>query len=214
MMDARAALAANEPPIAYQILAAIAEFRRKGTLESSLCWPAEELERLAMFAIDAKNKLALAPAAGEPAAPEPGICAYKFDSMVCVADLGHEGSHVTSNERFPHGLAIGGAAAPPRAPSAANRLCPQCGAPILQAGSWGPSNLKVCVRCGAPSDQWDRFLVDGSVPPVAGPWLNVDALTDQDIEGIIYRVKSPVKASNVVGEIRGWLRRLAAGGRT
>lgn len=43
--------------IAQRILATVAEFRRKGTLESSLCWPAEELERLAMFAISAKNDL-------------------------------------------------------------------------------------------------------------------------------------------------------------
>jgi hypothetical protein len=37
------------------------------------------------------------------AGPEP-ICAYLFDSAVCVAPAGHEGPHVTSNARFPHGL--------------------------------------------------------------------------------------------------------------
>lgn len=57
---------ALEPTIAGRILATIAQFRRKGTLESSLCWPAGELERLAMFAIAAKNDLALARAACSP----------------------------------------------------------------------------------------------------------------------------------------------------
>jgi hypothetical protein len=35
------------------------------------------------------------------------ICAYPFDSTVCVAPAGHEGPHITSNERFPHGVARG-----------------------------------------------------------------------------------------------------------
>lgn len=48
----------SEPGIAQRILTVIAGFRRKGTMESSLCWDAGELERLAMFAISAKNDLA------------------------------------------------------------------------------------------------------------------------------------------------------------
>jgi hypothetical protein len=35
------------------------------------------------------------------------ICAHHFDSMVCVAPAGHDGPHVTSNERFPHGAPRG-----------------------------------------------------------------------------------------------------------
>jgi hypothetical protein len=52
-----AAPAPLERTIASRILTTVADFRRKGTLETSLCWPAEELERLAMFAIAAKNDL-------------------------------------------------------------------------------------------------------------------------------------------------------------
>jgi len=35
------------------------------------------------------------------------ICAHPFDSMVCVAPAGHDGPHLTSNERFPHGAPRG-----------------------------------------------------------------------------------------------------------
>jgi hypothetical protein len=48
----------------------VADFRRKGTLETSLCWPAEELERLAMFAIAAKNDLARLAAPRAPLSSE------------------------------------------------------------------------------------------------------------------------------------------------
>src|SRR5207237_7314281 len=44
-------------------------------------------------------------------APPAGLCAHPLDSMVCVAPVGHEGPHVTSNERFPHGLQLPGAPA-------------------------------------------------------------------------------------------------------
>jgi hypothetical protein len=70
----------------------------------------------------ALNKAAvIAPAAGEVAVPprapsEPGICAHLFDSTVCVSERGHDGPHTTSNERFPHGLAIGGAVPPGAGP--------------------------------------------------------------------------------------------------
>lgn len=37
---------------------------------------------------------------------EQPICAHGFNSTICVAPAGHAGAHVTSNERFPHGLAI------------------------------------------------------------------------------------------------------------
>ena len=31
------------------------------------------------------------------------------------------------------------------------RRCPECGRDtILEAGSWGASNLRCCFRCGAP----------------------------------------------------------------
>lgn len=44
--------------IAQQILAHAAAMRRDGTFETtSLCWSPEQLETLAMFAIDAKNQL-------------------------------------------------------------------------------------------------------------------------------------------------------------
>ena len=48
----------SDRTIASDILATVAEFRRKGQLDTSLCWPAAELELLAMFAISAKNDLA------------------------------------------------------------------------------------------------------------------------------------------------------------
>lgn len=46
--------------IAQQILATVAGMRQRNELHQSLCWSPEELERLAMFAIDAKNRLASA----------------------------------------------------------------------------------------------------------------------------------------------------------
>ena len=43
--------------------------------------------------------------AGVPESTPPwAICGYPFDSMICVAPYGHAGAHVTSNDRFPHGL--------------------------------------------------------------------------------------------------------------
>lgn len=35
-----------------------------------------------------------------------GICGHKFDASVCVAHAGHGGAHVTSSDRFPHGLLL------------------------------------------------------------------------------------------------------------
>lgn len=47
--------------IAAQILRTVAGMRKDGTFEtSSLCWSPAQLEKLAMFAIDAKHKLARA----------------------------------------------------------------------------------------------------------------------------------------------------------
>ena len=47
----------NEPTISSKILEATSQMRKRGTFEtSSLCWDAQELERLAMFAIAAKNR--------------------------------------------------------------------------------------------------------------------------------------------------------------
>jgi hypothetical protein len=43
--------------IAQKILVTVEGMRKRGELSSSLCWPPEELELLAMFAIDAKLRL-------------------------------------------------------------------------------------------------------------------------------------------------------------
>ncbi len=48
-------------------------------------------------------------------APE-GVCAHLFDRTVCVAPAGHSGPHITSNERYPHGLAREGVAPEGREP--------------------------------------------------------------------------------------------------
>jgi len=72
-------LAALRETIASRILEAVAGFRKKGQLDTSLCWPAEELERLAMYAIDAKNKQVMGIAvierriAGEQAGNDPVV---------------------------------------------------------------------------------------------------------------------------------------------
>lgn len=55
-----ALVARDNATIAEQILTAVANMKLNGSFDegTSLCWNAAELELLAMFAIDAKRKLA------------------------------------------------------------------------------------------------------------------------------------------------------------
>lgn len=47
----------------------------------------------------------IAPRPGaQPADSGSAICGFQFATCCCVAPAGHAGGHVTSNERFPHGL--------------------------------------------------------------------------------------------------------------
>jgi hypothetical protein len=55
-------VARNDATIAEAILASTAAMRRSGTFATaSLCWSAVELESLAMFTIDLKNRAAATP---------------------------------------------------------------------------------------------------------------------------------------------------------
>lgn len=56
----------KDETIAEAILRTTADMRRNGTFETdALCWPPAALERLAMFAIGAKNALRRKSPAGE-----------------------------------------------------------------------------------------------------------------------------------------------------
>lgn len=56
--DAFVPTTGHEGTIAQEILAQVAGMRKRGELNQSLCWSPEELELLAMFAINAKHDLA------------------------------------------------------------------------------------------------------------------------------------------------------------
>jgi hypothetical protein len=97
--------------------AVVVVMRTLGVLLGSLGVPKDKMDELsrmdkqtgpqALFVtalLDAMD----AARAGLSVAPKEGICAYRFDRTACVDRAGHDGPHTTSNERFPHGLVIGG----------------------------------------------------------------------------------------------------------
>jgi len=88
--------------IASDLLAMIARIRRDGTLDWMVCWKAEELERLAMFAVSAKNDLAqraTPPATPSAAAIEEGVRA--------AGDLWGDGAEFDDAVRCGIGVAVG-----------------------------------------------------------------------------------------------------------
>jgi hypothetical protein len=140
-----------------------------------------EADRLAAFLL--ARGVTVAPTAGEPAAPE------RTDEENCERCCHGTGRHTCPK---------GGFVVPPRAPSAEWRKCPSH-PDVNGATMWG------CPDCLAELRRQVR-----AVPPIAGPWLNVDALTDEQL--LTLRDMGPY--TDWVQAMRRSLNRLAAGGRT